>query len=129
MAQRGIREYDGKKMLANHWQDYFSKEFNYPGKVVLVTPDTKLDSLPKKYSWLNKEKLVVKPDQLFGKRGKHGLIKANASFNDIKKWIKDSNRFDMIYHNNLVNKEHFHQYFVIDPTLGIFVDILRLCGQ
>lgn len=89
MAQRGIREYDGKKMLANHWQDYFSKEFNYPGKVVLVTPDTKLDSLPKKYSWLNKEKLVVKPDQLFGKRGKHGLIKANASFNDIKKWIKE----------------------------------------
>ena len=89
MAQRGIREYDGKKMLANHWQDYFSKEFKYPGKVVLVTPDTKLDSLPKKHSWLNKEKLVVKPDQLFGKRGKHGLIKANASFNDVKKWIKE----------------------------------------
>jgi ATP-citrate lyase beta-subunit len=89
MAQRGIREYDGKKMLANHWQDYFSKEFRYPGKVVLITPDTKLDSLPKKYSWLNKEKLVVKPDQLFGKRGKHGLIKANASFNDVKKWIKE----------------------------------------
>ena len=55
----------------------------------MVTPGTKLDSLPKKYPWLNKEKLVVKPDQLFGKRGKHGLIKANASFIDVKKWIKE----------------------------------------
>jgi ATP-citrate lyase beta-subunit len=89
MAQRGIREFDGKKMLANNWSAYFSKELKYPGKVVLVTPETKLDSLPMKFPWLNKEKLVVKPDQLFGKRGKHGLIKANASFSDVKKWIKE----------------------------------------
>ncbi|GAG32208.1 unnamed protein product, partial [marine sediment metagenome] len=89
MAQRGIREYDGKKMLAKYWSEYISKDFSFPGKVVLVDPKTKLDDLPKKHNWLNKEKLVVKPDQLFGKRGKHGLIKANVSFAEVKKWIKE----------------------------------------
>ncbi len=89
MAQRGIREYDGKRMLAKYWMEYISKDFTYPGKIVLVDPKTKLDDLPKKYKWLKTEKLVVKPDQLFGKRGKHGLIKANASFNEVKKWIKE----------------------------------------
>jgi len=89
MAQRGIREYNGKKMLAKYWTEYFGKSFSYPGKIVLVDPDTRLDDLPKKYKWLKEEKLVVKPDQLFGKRGKHGLIKANASFAEAKKWIKE----------------------------------------
>jgi ATP-citrate lyase beta-subunit len=88
MAQRGIREFDGKKMLAKHWSEYMSKSFKFPGKIVLVDSKTNLDTLPKKHKWLAKEKLVVKPDQLFGKRGKHGLIKANANFNEIKKWIK-----------------------------------------
>jgi ATP-citrate lyase beta-subunit len=76
-------------MLAKYWSEYFGKNFNYPGKIVLVDPKTKLDDLPKKYKWLKEEKLVVKPDQLFGKRGKHGLIKANASFAEAKKWIKE----------------------------------------
>ena len=89
MAQRGIREYDGKRMLAKYWMEYISKDFTYPGKVVLVDPKTKIDDLPKKYKWLTEEKLVVKPDQLFGKRGKHGLIKANATFDEVKKWIKE----------------------------------------
>jgi len=89
MAQRGIREYDGKKMLAKYWTEFISKDFKFPGKIVLVDPKTKIDDLPKKHKWLTKEKLVVKPDQLFGKRGKHGLIKANASFSEVKKWIKE----------------------------------------
>ena len=89
MAQRGIKEFDGKKMLAKYWTEYVSKDFSFPGKVILVDPKTKLDDLPKKHKWLTKERLVVKPDQLFGKRGKHGLIKANANFPEVKKWIKE----------------------------------------
>jgi len=88
MAQRGIREYDAKSMLAKYWKDYVSKDFKFAGKVALVTPDTDMDKLATKNAWLKKEKLVVKPDQLFGKRGKHGLILLNASYADAKKWIK-----------------------------------------
>lgn len=80
MAQRGIREYDAKKMLAKYWIDYVSKDFSYPGKVALVDPETNMDALAKKHPWLKKEKLVIKPDQLFGKRGKHGLIKNRCEF-------------------------------------------------
>ena len=89
MAQRGIREYDGKKMLSKYWSEYISKDFKFPGKVILVDPETKIDELPKKFKWLNENKLVVKPDQLFGKRGKHGLIHANVTFQEVKKWIKE----------------------------------------
>ena len=89
MAQRGIREYDAKKMLAKYWKEYVSKDFNYAGKVALVGPDTSMDKLAKENSWLKKEKLVVKPDQLFGKRGKHGLLKIDAAFDEAKKWIKE----------------------------------------
>jgi len=88
MAQRGIREYDAKSMLAKYWKDYVSKDFTFAGKVALVDPDTNMDKLAKKHPWLKKEKLVVKPDQLFGKRGKHGLILLDTNYADAKKWIK-----------------------------------------
>ena len=88
MAQRGIREYHAKSMLAKYWKEYVSNDFNFAGKVALVDPDTNMDKLANKHPWLKKEKLVVKPDQLFGKRGKHGLILLDANFNDAKKWIK-----------------------------------------
>lgn len=88
MAQRAIKEFDAKLMLSRYWSEYFSKDFTYPGKVVLVGPDVNLDQLVKKNPWLKKEKLVVKPDQLFGKRGKHGLIKLNVTYEEAKKWIK-----------------------------------------
>ena len=34
-------------------------------------PDTDLEQLVKENPWIETEKVVVKPDQLFGKRGKH----------------------------------------------------------
>ncbi len=87
MAQRGIREYDAKKMMARYWKDYFDGVPAYQGRCVLVTPEVSLEKLAHKEKWLAKEKLVVKPDQLFGKRGKHGLILAGASLAEAKKWI------------------------------------------
>lgn len=88
MAQKAIREYDAKKMLAKFWQEYISKDFMYDGKIVLVTEDTDYEKLAKENLWLKNEKLVVKPDQLFGKRGKSGLIKLNVSFDEATNWIK-----------------------------------------
>lgn len=89
MAQRGIREYDAKMLLARHLLEYSDGKYSYHGKAVQVSKDTDLDQLPEKYDWLKTEKLVVKPDQLFGKRGKNNLILVNADYNDIKTWIKE----------------------------------------
>lgn len=87
MAQRGIREYDAKRILSRELPKFLKGDFGYEGEVALVGPDTNLDQLAKENSWLTKDKLVVKPDQLFGKRGKHGLLGLNLSWNDAKKWI------------------------------------------
>lgn len=114
MAQRGIREYDGKKMLAKYWSEYVSEDFSFPGKVALVTPESNLDALTNDNDWLLKEKLVVKPDQLFGKRGKHGLIKANATFDEVKQWVAAK-----INHDATVGKvTDTLTHFIIEP----FVD-------
>ena len=89
MAQRGIREYHGKKLIAKYWSEYFKGLEKYEGKVALIDPKTIMDDLVKQNPWLKKEKLVVKPDQLFGKRGKQKLILLNATFEEARNWIKE----------------------------------------
>jgi len=94
MAQRGIREYDGKRILADNWKDYFGDDFQYDFKSVLITPETDLDKIPEEHPWVLETPLVAKPDMLFGKRGKLGLIlfkkekPGDVSWEDAKEWIK-----------------------------------------
>ncbi len=89
MAQRGIREADAKRIVAKYLPEFSGGKLNYHGLVALVTPDTDLDRMPEEHPWINEKKLVVKPDQLFGKRGKHGLVLVNASWEDARKWIQE----------------------------------------
>jgi len=89
MAQRGIREYDAKKMLAKQMKRLSKGTFKYRGRVALVTPDTSIEAVAKKKHWLKTNKLTVKPDQLFGKRGKHGLILVNVTYDEAKNWIEE----------------------------------------
>lgn len=94
MAQRGIREYDGKRILAQNWEDYFGNDFEYDFKSVLIPPETDLDKVPEENHWVKETPLVAKPDMLFGKRGKLGLIffkkekPSDVSWEDAKEWIK-----------------------------------------
>src|SRR3989338_2448300 len=84
MARRKIREYDAMQLLAEHLsKDGVSIEW----KGILVSPDTDLAILPEHYPWLLTTSLVVKPDQLFGKRGKLGLIAVNCSFEKVKGFL------------------------------------------
>jgi ATP-citrate lyase beta-subunit len=86
MARRAIREYDAKRLLARYLPDYLPG-FSYPGKIVLVEADTDWDRLAAENPWLLTDRLVAKPDQLFGKRGKHGLLGLNLDFAGAKAWI------------------------------------------
>lgn len=81
MARRKIREYDGKKLI--------SKNLDFDFKSVLVTPETDLEKLSEENPWLKETKLVVKPDQLFGKRGKSNLVLLDADFEAAKKFIQE----------------------------------------
>ena len=96
MAQRAIREYDGKALFSKHWNEYFDG-FNYPFKSVLVTSGDELREKAKEeaYSWLNEEPLVAKPDMLFGKRGKNDLVlfrvekPGDVTLEDAARWIDE----------------------------------------
>ncbi len=89
MARRGIREFDGKRMLAAFMKRRLGDSWKYDGNIALISPDTDMESLKNDHPWLAKGKLVAKPDQLFGKRGKHGLLLVNSDFDGVKKWVGD----------------------------------------
>ena len=89
MAQRGIREYEGKKILFDGLAKTIPSFKGKSEKLALVRPDTDPKKLLKDQPWLLKEKLVAKPDQLFGKRGKHGLLCLNADWKTAWAWISE----------------------------------------
>ena len=73
MAQKAIREYDAKSILAKHWNKYFPN-FTYNYETVMVKNGSELTESAKENGWLNEKTLVAKPDMLFGKRGKNNLV-------------------------------------------------------
>ena len=89
MAQRGIREYDAKRLLARILPEYL-KDFSYRGSLALVEPETDLEELEAREPWMKTSRLVVKPDQLFGKRGKHGLVLLDATWPEAEKFLKEN---------------------------------------
>lgn len=82
MARKGIREYDAKRMLATALT-------GYDGQVVLVGPGESLKDKAEANPWLKEGTLVAKPDQLFGKRGKNGLISLNKNLEETEAWINE----------------------------------------
>lgn len=73
MAQKAIREFDAKSILAKHWDKYFP-DFTYAYETVMVQNGSELTEIAKEKKWLKEKTLVAKPDMLFGKRGKNGLV-------------------------------------------------------
>lgn len=89
MAQKNIYEYDAKMLLANELPKYYP-DFKYHNKLAIAEPDTDLEQLIKENPWIDSEKVVVKPDQLFGKRGKANLLLLDASSDQMKQFCKDN---------------------------------------
>ena len=119
MAQRAIREYDGKKLFSKHWNEYFDG-FHYPFKSVLVTSGDELREKAKEhgFEWLNQEPLVAKPDMLFGKRGKNGLVlfkvekPGDVTLEDAAKWIDEKQSHDV----TLLSGQHGKlTHFIVEP--------------
>ena len=88
MAQKSIYEYAAKKLLMSELPKYFP-DYNYHGKLAVITPDTDWNKLVADNPWLNTEKLAAKPDQLFGKRGKAKLLLLDANFDGLKSFCSE----------------------------------------
>ena len=89
MAQRAIREYDGKQMIVRLLAGFSKGEYTLANKYIQVDPETDLEKIPRQYKWVKKSRLVVKPDQLIKRRGKNKLILLNATWDQTKKWIRE----------------------------------------
>ncbi|MBI3039115.1 ATPase [bacterium] len=55
----------------------------------MINSTTDWDAIKSENPWLLSGPLVAKPDQLFGKRGKHGLVFANKLFSEVETWVRD----------------------------------------
>ncbi len=89
MAQKAIREADGKRMMARLLKGYTNGKYSVHDTFITIGPDTDLKKIPTTYTWVTKQKLVVKPDQLIKRRGKSKLLLLNADWKDAEKWIKE----------------------------------------
>ena len=83
MAQKSIYEYDAKKLIASELPKYYPA-FNYHNKIAVIHCETDLEQAIAENPWINTEKLAVKPDQLFGKRGKANLLLLDANCDEMK---------------------------------------------
>ncbi|KAA8550186.1 hypothetical protein F0562_001870 [Nyssa sinensis] len=87
MARKKIREYDSKRLLKEHFKRLSGTELGI--KSAQVTESTDFNELVEKEPWLLSGKLVVKPDMLFGKRGKSGLVALNLDLAQVAAFVKE----------------------------------------
>lgn len=87
MARKKIREYDSKRLLKEHFKRIAGSEL--PIKSAQITESTDLNELVEREPWLSSDRLVVKPDMLFGKRGKSGLVALKLDFAQVAAFVKE----------------------------------------
>ncbi|HCI04280.1 MAG: ATP citrate lyase citrate-binding domain-containing protein [Candidatus Peribacteraceae bacterium] len=87
MAQKPIREAQAKALIAANWPS------DQPGRPEIrfaaVDSGTDLNELPNSQPWLRNGKIVVKADEMFGKRGKLGYVKIAENWEEAASWISD----------------------------------------
>lgn len=90
MSAKGIREFDGKRLLAGSLGDYIGSTTRVVGLDLSESSgdysslfQKALDSNP----WLASSSLVVKPDQLIKRRGKNNLIGLNMNWEQVCQWV------------------------------------------
>ena len=96
MAQRAIREYEGKRVFHTDWSRHFG-QFRYTFQAASVASGEELAALATDgdHDWLRQSPLVVKPDMIFGKRGLNGLVlyKVNSpgdvTLDEAVRWIDE----------------------------------------
>jgi len=87
MARKKIREYDSKSLINKHAKRLANLDLNI--KTAQINASTNFEALAAANPWLLQTKLVVKPDMLFGKRGKSGLVKLNMTYDEVVAFCRE----------------------------------------
>lgn len=118
MAQKPIREYYAKRLISTVWPDIFGNNFNYAFESALISKDQPIKEQEKTNPWLKDKSLVVKPDMLFGKRGKNNLVYLKKSkvgdvkMTDAAKWIEEKSNNETTLSNNISG---YLTHFIVEP--------------
>lgn len=96
MARKKVREYDGKRLIVKQAAAAGVKMGKTAGRSAQVSAvqlernaAAFYESLAVRCPWLKTDKLVVKPDMLFGKRGKNNLVLLNGDYAAAQKFIAE----------------------------------------
>lgn len=98
MAERALREADGKRLLSRLLPSYVAggpdaaaaAGIRTPGTVLQVAgPTVDWAALATAAPWVTTSRLVVKPDQLIKRRGKGGLLALNVDWAGAQAWISE----------------------------------------
>lgn len=86
MASKAIYEADAKSLIYK----YVKNNGLVQNNLFRINENTEISTiLGQGLNWLESEKLVVKPDQLIKRRGKHGLVKVNVDFPCVTSWLQE----------------------------------------
>jgi len=88
MSVKAIREYGGKKIMQALYPQDLGLQMCLVNPELLSKPDA-WANLAQENPWLLEKKLVAKPDQLVKRRGKHGLVYVNKTYDEVRRWIED----------------------------------------
>lgn len=134
MARKKVREYDGKRLLSRYLTVKKKIKLGGAGAAANQTYSegnavthclaaqvsakaiqsvggsvpTFFERLASQHPWLLNTKLVVKPDMLFGKRGKNNLVLLNADYDVVQSFIT----------------EHLGKSMVVGGTRGVLTTFL-----
>jgi len=110
MARKKIREHQAKRLLREHLKRLANLDLEIVS--VLIDENSDLNKLAIEHNWLN-GKLVVKPDMLFGQRGKHNLVLLNATLEQVKNFIAEKMGKEIQVNNAIGILTHF----IIEPFI------------
>ena len=111
MPHRDIREFDAKRMLTSNLHRFLEGHPTPDRRIVQVSPTTDLKTLVKEHPWLGSTRLVAKPDMLFGRRGKLGLLKLDVDYSDAAAWIEQQRSNEI----EVAGRQGSLTHFLLEP--------------
>lgn len=87
MAKKKIREFDAKRLIKLHAKKLGN--LDVPLHAVQVKSTTNFLQLVEENPWLKSTKVVVKPDMLFGQRGKHNLVGLDMDISQAEQFVRE----------------------------------------
>jgi len=86
-----------------------------------ITESTDFNELPEKEPWLLSSKLVVKPDMLFGKRGKSGLVALNLDLAEVASFVKERLGKEVLFRLGLLTLQTSNHFPFFLITLSFYI--------